>query len=173
MKGGKKSDWGLKNCVGAVLFCLCLAASLEAASAAEFRASDGAFAIHLPDGWALQTQAAPTVYVFKGSGIENVVVEYFPGANDVNALLGKGLTTAQASGLSNMRVQELNEITVNDRPAAWGYYTGVFTQNNVALNAALGAVVLPKGGLYFLSILNDGSKASMGPAIEKSFWSIR
>lgn len=173
MKGKKNVGWVGKCFVGAVLLCLCWGIGSGSAGAGEFRASDGAFTVNLPDGWTLQPQAAPTVYVFKGAGIENIVVEYFAGEKDVNALLGKGLATAKASGLGNIRVQELNETTVNDRPGAWGYYTGVFTQNNAALNVALGSLALPKGGLYFLSILNDASKAAMGPTIEKTFWSMR
>jgi hypothetical protein len=159
--------------VAAVLLCLCFVTGVGFAGADQFRAADGVFSIDLPKGWSLQPQAAPTVYVFKGSGIENIIIEYIAGEKDVNALLSHGLATVKASGLSNLRVQDLNETTINGHAGAWGYYTGVFTQNNVGLNAALGAISLSHGGLYFLSIINDDSKASMGSALEKSFWSIR
>ena len=171
----KKNVWALqKGLVGAVLIGLCVLISAGTVSAGEFRASGGEFSINLPNGWELKPQMAPTVFVFQGKGVENIIVEYFADEKDVNTLLEKGLTTAKAGGIGSIRVEDmLSETTVNGRPGAWGYYTGVFTQNNALLNIALGAVALPKGGIYFVSILNDSSKKAMGPAIEKAFWTIR
>jgi hypothetical protein len=130
--------------------------------------------MRIPDGWTLTPQTDPNVYVFKGAGYETIIIEYVPGEGSPDRLLKKAKATFGASGVVRIAPDgKADKTEVNGRPARWGYQTGLFSQNSAKLNAATGAVAVTGGGLFFLSILNDASRASLGGSIEASFRSIR
>lgn len=146
---------------------------LAGAAAAGTFTSDR-FSMQAPDGWSLTPQTDANVYIFKGSGNEVIIVEFVPKESSPDKLMKKAVAVFEASGVSKVkRDGKENAAEVNGRPALWGYWTGVFTQNNVKLHAALGSIALKSGGLYFVSILNDASRASLGSAIEAAFRSIK
>jgi hypothetical protein len=135
----------------------------------------GRFVIDLPEGWQLQPQTDDRVYVFKRD-TDSIILEYVSNTNDPGELLKKALTTLNLSGLKNPAPEgDVKSLTVNGNPARWGVYKSEMDIGNikVTLFGLLGCVALKENGVYFMSILNETSKAVLSQPLEKMFQSIR
>jgi len=161
--------------IGLSVFFITLFMFSSVYAANTFEDPKGRFAINLPDGWKIQPQTDQNVYVFKG-GDKSIILEYNPTLNEAGALFAQGLNTLKVSGLPNAApAEEIKDLTVNNNKARMGVYADEIAYGSikVKLYGFLGSVALGKGGVYFLSILNEGSLKEMRGALEKSFQSVR
>lgn len=137
----------------------------------------GRFSLDLPEGWKLVPQENEYVYVFKGKGIEQVVVFFDPDARDRAKLFSQAEETLRVSLPNAAPEGAVVDLEVNGNPARWGVYRGTTEAGSpkvvVALVGLLGSVVLREGGIYFLSVLNDNSRKQWGEKLQKVFQSIR
>jgi hypothetical protein len=151
-----------------------LIVSTSALAANVFEEQGGRFAVNLPDGWGLTPQTDNKVYVFKGSGIENIIIQYVPNETDVSKLFKMAINIFREAGIPDAEPDgAVQDMKVNNHPGRWGFYKGEYSRNKVNLNCALGVVALKDAGMVFVSILNDASLGKMGKIIKKSFQSIR
>ena len=158
--------------LGGMALVFLVSTSVQAANV--FEEQGGRFAVNLPDGWSLTPQQEDTVYVFKGSGVENIIIQYVPNETSVSKLFKMSVDTFRQAGIPNAEPDgAIKDMNVNNHPGRWGFYKGEYSGNKVKLNAALGAVALKDAGVSFVSVLSDASRGKMAKIIEQSFQSIR
>jgi len=151
----------------AALVCAC-AAPANSPAQTTFTDTQGRFAIDLPKGWEVAPPGEGDVLVFKGDN-KSIIVEWVPGVNDPEALMKKALGTLRASGLSDPAPDgDVLDLKVGGFPARWGVY-----RSGKLLASLTGAVAIGDNGLYFLSIVAQGSLAKWKPGAEAAFQSLR
>jgi hypothetical protein len=149
--------------------------SCKADAADTFEDSKGRFTIDLPSGWKLEPQTDETVFVFKGES-NTIIIQYFADINDRGELFVRAVNQLKISGLPNASpVEQGKDLTVNSNPARSGLYSDEMAVGaiKVKLYAILGSVSLKKGGVYFMSIVNESTLKTMRNTLEMSYQSIR
>ncbi len=140
-----------------------------------FEDPDKHFAVDLPAGWSLQPQTDKEVFVFKG-GDNSIIMQYFPNLSSREELFGEAVRALRSSGLPNaVPSGELKDLSVNNSMARWGVYTDKVQYGSITveLYGLLGGVSLHEGGVYFLSVVSEGTLKQMGSTLEQTFQSIR
>ena len=140
-----------------------------------FEDSKGRFTIDLPSGWKLDPQTDETVFVFKGDN-KSIILQYFTDINDRGDLFTQAVNQLKLAGLPNASpVERSKDLTVNNNPARSGLYSDEMAvgATKVKLYGLLGSVSLKKGGVYFMSILNESTLKTMRNTLETSYQSIR
>ena len=147
-----------------------------AAGAQKHEDLSGRYMIDLPAGWSSQDLGSNTMN-FKGSGYESIQLGFIEGQTDRSALcqVGEGVIKQNLTGAAPEG--DIVDLEVNGNPGRWGVYRGTVQAGGqaVPLFGLVGCVVLAQsaGGVFFVSILNQGSRQQLGPAIQKAFESIR
>ena len=142
----------------------------------KYEDTDGRYAIDVPAGWASQDLGNGAIQ-FKGTGYESIQIGFIGGLTDRGPLC-QAAQNAIGQSLSGLAPDgQIVDLEVNGNPARWGTYKGTVQAggNTITLFALAGCVVLPRsgGGLFFMSILNQDSRAKLGATIQRSFESIR
>jgi len=141
-----------------------------------FEDQKGRFAIDLPDDWELGPQTDETVFVFKGGDNNSIIIQYFYNITDREKLFAEGVKQLQLSGIPNAAPEgRIENLVINDNMARWGLYSGNMNVGSpkIKLYGQLGSVSLKEGGVYFLSIVSEGTLKTLRGTLEKVFHSIR
>ena len=135
----------------------------------------GNFMLELPNGWELQPQQEPSLFVFQ-NGAKSIIIQFVAGGGDEGELFQSGLNTFKQSGVIDVTTTGMKGMRLNNRPALWGLCKGnldLGKTGKVPLYGLLGSAVLGNGGLYFLSIMNKTDYPTWKEQVKNSFLSIR
>ena len=131
--------------------------------------------IDLPNGWDIQPQQEPSLFVFQ-NGAKSIIIQYVPGSTDEGELFQSGLNTFKQSGVIDVTTTDMKTMLLNNRPALSGLCQGnldLGKSGKVPLYGLLGSAVLGNGGIYFLSIMNKMDYPTWKEQVKNSFLSIR
>ena len=135
----------------------------------------GNFILELPNGWDIQPQQEPSLFVFQ-NGAKSIIIQFVAGSSDEGELFQSGLNTFKQSGVIKVKTTEVKEMLLNNRPALSGLCQGnldLGKSGKVPLYGILGSAVLGNGGIYFLSIMNKMDYPTWNEQVKNSFLSIR
>jgi hypothetical protein len=135
----------------------------------------GNFVLELPNGWDLQPQQDPDVFVFTHEA-KSIIMQFVSGSDDVADLFQTGLNNFKASGVIEVSVSDVKGMTLNNKPARWGTgigYIDLGASGKIPLYGLLGSIVLSNGGVSFLGIMNEIDYSTWKEQVKNSFLSLR